>query len=344
MKMGDERFAIALEAVRATPFEQRPGEPTPWGYYRRLFSANGDNAGERRKRLGYYEDVFRVSAVDPVGLDILEAGSGFGIGLISIACLGAGSVVGVELVEWQADWARAWVSRLEPSLSGRIRVEPGNVGSLPVPDESLDVVLSLEAISHYLEYEPFLVEARRVLRPGGKLVVSDGNNILNPAIRRRTVEMWAQHEADPRITPSAVPEGEYDPWQLVEHRRRVVLEEAPSVPDDEAWRLALKTSGMVRGEIVEAVHRYLESGVEPDCPYRPGTLIVHPTQEIVIERLFDPYELADEIAGHGFEVKVRGHWAGAAGRGQRIANDALAAGGRATIRFARGFRIIATKR
>jgi SAM-dependent methyltransferase len=344
MGMGDERFAAALEAVRTTPFEQRPGEPTPWGYYGRLFSANGDQSGERRKRLRYYADVFRVAGVDPAGLDILEAGSGFGIGLISIACLGAGSVTGVELVGWQADWARTCVSRLEPSLAARIRVAEGDVGSLPVADESLDVVLSLEAISHYLEYGPFLAEAGRVLRPGGRLIVSDGNNILNAATRRRTVEMWAQHEADPRIAPSAVPEGEYDPWQLVEHRRRVVLEEAPSLSDDEVWRLAFNTSGMVRSEIVEAVRRYLESGVEPDCPYRPGTLIVHPTQEIVIERLFDPYELGAEIAAHGFDVRVRGHWAGATGRGPRIANDVLAAMGRVTMRFARGFRIVATKR
>src|SRR5580765_1137979 len=251
----EERFAAALEAVRATPFEQRPGEPTPSGYYGALFSANGDPSGEPRKRLAYYADVFRVAQVDPAGLDILEAGSGFGIGLISVACLGAGSVVGVELVRWQADWARACVSRLEPSLAARIRVEPGNVGSLPVPDESLDVVLSLEAISHYLDYHPFLLEARRVLRPGGKLVVSDGNNILNPTIKRRTVEMWAEHEADPRTAPSAISEGEYDPWQLVEHRRRVVLEAAPSLSDEHAWRLALNTSGMVRAEIADAVQR-----------------------------------------------------------------------------------------
>jgi hypothetical protein len=101
---------------------------------------------------------------------------------------------------------------------------------------------------------------------------------------------------------------------------------------------------MVRGEILEVVRRFQDAGIEPDRPYRPGTLIVHPEQEMVIERLFDPYELGAEIAGYGFDVRVLGHWAGASGPGRRAVNDALAALGRTTMRFARGFRIIATKR
>jgi len=108
--------------------------------------------------------------------------------------------------------------------------------------------------------------------------------------------------------------------------------------------IALNTSGMVSAEVVDAAHRFRESGVAPSRPYRQGTLIVHPEQEMVIERLFDPYELGDEIAAHGFDVRVRGHWAGASGRGRRVVNDALASLGRATMRFARGFRIVATKR
>jgi len=337
-------FGRAMDVARATPFGERPGDPTPWGYYGALLAANGDREAEERKRLGYYEDLFRVARVDPDGKDVLEAGSGFGIGLISVACLGARSVTGVELVAWQAEWARACVARLEPPLRERIRIEIGNVGALPLGPASLDVVLSLEAISHYLDYEPFLREAARVLRPGGTLIVSDGNNILNEGIRRRTEEMWAEHEADPRTAPRTVPEGEYDPWQLVDHRRRIALGAEPGLADEDAWMIALNTSGMVSAEVVDAAHRFRESGVAPSRPYRQGTLIVHPEQEMVIERLFDPYELGDEIAAHGFDVRVRGHWAGASGRGRRVVNDALASLGRATMRFARGFRIVATKR
>ena len=170
-----------------------------------------------------------------------------------------------------------------------------------------------------------------MLRPGGTLIVSDGNNVRNAKIRRHTEQMWSDHESDPRSTPPDTLAD--DPWQLVEHRRRIVAEAAPELDRDVVWRLALNTSGMVHGEITEAVARYLETGVEPDQPYRPGTLIVHPDQEIVIERLFDPYELADEIAAHGFTVRVRGHWGGASSRGFQLANDVLASLGRMTMRL-----------
>lgn len=333
-----------MQAARQTPFSERPDDPTPWGYYGDLLTAPDNHAEHERKRLAYYEDLFRIAHVEPQGLDVLEAGSGFGVGLIAVACLGARSVTGVELVGWQADWAKACVARLEPELGSRIHVETGNIVQLPAADGSLDLVLSLEAISHYLYYTPFLAEAARVLRPGGTLIVSDGNNALNATVRRNTEEMWAEHEADPRIAPRRVPEGHYDPWQLVEHRHRIALEAEPTLSDDDAWRLALNTSGMVRAEVADAARAYVETGTEPDRPYRPGTLIVHPEQEIVIERLFDPYELGDEIAGYGFDVSVRGHWGGAAGPAWRVANDALAALGRLSMRYARAFRIVARKR
>jgi SAM-dependent methyltransferase len=341
----EERLALfsrALEAVRTTPFEERPDDPTPAGYYGALF--RGDPA-QTRKRLGYYADLFRVAGVDVRGTRVLEAGSGFGVGLVALACLGAGSVTGVELVDWQAAWARECVRRLEPALRPRIQVHTGNVGQLPVDDGSTDVLLSLEAISHYLDYKPFLDEARRVLVRGGTLIVSDGNNARNPKIRHATERMWEEHESDPRLpgSPSMEP-GEYDPWRLVDHRRRIVLETAPGLDEQTSWRLALNTSGMVRAQIEEATQRYVSEGVEPASPYRVGTLVVHPEQEIVIERLFDPYELGREIAGHGFDVRVRGHWAGASSRYLQIANDVLAALGPMTMRFARGFRIIARRR
>jgi SAM-dependent methyltransferase len=337
-------FSAALAVVRETPFDPRPNDPNPAGYYKALFDEAADRAGAERKRLGYYADLFRVARLDPAGARIVEAGSGFGVGLVALACLGAGRVSGIEIVDWQAEWARECVARLDPPLRRRIDVHTGDVGRMPLDDSSVDVLLSLEAISHYLDYEPFLHEARRVLRPGGTLIVSDGNNALNRRIVRATERMWADHESDPRLAPSpSVDEGEYDPWRLVDHRRRIVLETAPELPDDTAWRLAFNTSGMVRRQIVEATERYLATGEEPDSPYRPGVLIVHPDQEIVIERLFDPYELGREIAALGFDVRVRGHWAGATGRRHQLANDALAALGPLSMRFARGFRIIATR-
>lgn len=49
----------------------------------------------------------------------------------------------------------------------------GDVRSLPLADESVDAVVSVDAIHHLPAFETVLAEVKRVLRPGGVLVVRD---------------------------------------------------------------------------------------------------------------------------------------------------------------------------
>lgn len=63
--------------------------------------------------------------------------------------------------------------RLYPKLSylkmGHILA---NAEYLPIKDNSFDVVLNLSAIDHFDDYKKFIREAYRVLKPGGKFLVS----------------------------------------------------------------------------------------------------------------------------------------------------------------------------
>ena len=169
-------------AIAAMEFEVAPGEPTPIGYYG---DALGASSSERDraldKLLRFYLDVFETAERPPRGLKVLEAGSGFGLGLVAIASLGAAEANGLEIVPWQVEHALRIREVLPPEVRNRVQPVAGDVAALPYASDTLDVVLSLEAISHYLEYRPFLDEAHRVLRRGGVLVVSDGNNGLEPA-------------------------------------------------------------------------------------------------------------------------------------------------------------------
>ena len=64
-----------------------------------------------------------------------------------------------------------------------------------------------------------------------------------------------------------------------------------------------------------------------------------------MERMFNPFSLAREIVGQGFDVRVEGYWGGAQGSGLlRAANRMLAAASRVTMPTARAFRIAAHKR
>jgi SAM-dependent methyltransferase len=334
-------YGGAIDRIRNLDFEYKPNEPTPHGYYGHLLDEPSPLQQEYLdRRIRYFRDFLEFADRDIRGADVLEAGSGFGLGLVLLASLGARKVRGIEIVPWMVDFACRARDVLPDELRDRTEPTVGSVISLPYEEAEFDIVLSLEAISHYLDYRPFLAEAHRVLRPGGVLVVSDGNNGLNPITRRKTVDIWAGHEVD----PGPVSTDTDNPWLFVPKRQQIIADAFPQLDRDEAHRLALHTSGMVREQIVEAVSRYVEDGVLPRGPYRRGELSIHPEMEIVMERLFNPYALKREIESFGFRCKLRGHWAGASGKlTHRVADRVLGSLGPLTICSARGFRIAAYK-
>jgi SAM-dependent methyltransferase len=330
-----------VDAVRGVPFDGPPSEPTPRTYYPELLAENATVREKAiRKQIRYLRDIFQVVALTTIdGLDVLDAGSGFALGLLGVACLGAGRAIGVELVGAQVNWARRCLEFLPARLSRRVHLRSGNATDLPVEDESVDIVLSLEAISHYLDYRPFLAEAWRVLKPGGSLIISDGNNGLNPLIRRRTLALWSLHEQPPgrKRRPGY-------PFYFVDKRSEIITRAYGELSAREVSAIALNTSGMVREEVLDAARHYVETGVLPAQRHRRTQVTVHPTHEMVMERLFNPFSLAKELRRCGFDTNMRGYWGGASGRTSlRWANRALSAVTPVSIVTARGFRIAAVK-
>lgn len=62
---------------------------------------------------------------------------------------------------------------------------------LPFRDGFADVVLSLSAIDHYNDYPSFFAEAYRILRPGGKILISSHLDIpAAPQDRGNKVQKW----------------------------------------------------------------------------------------------------------------------------------------------------------
>ena len=172
-------------------------------------------------------------------------------------------------------------------------------------------MLSIEALSHYLDYQRFLAEAHRVLRRGGKLLVVDGNNGLNPSTRRYCNRIWALHERD-------IVNGGSRSLASVPKRQRIIHERFPELDVSEAHTLALRTAGMVRDEIHEAVHTYLDSGKLP-----PRRLRARPTLRPSRTRDGDgaPVQPILSRTGNPF-ARLRGAAPGLLGRGEWPANGA----------------------
>lgn len=65
----------------------------------------------------------------------------------------------------------------------------GDARQLPVPDETVDAVLLLDALHHMPEGEAVIADAARVLRPGGVLVVLE----FDPTTVRGRLLVAAEH-------------------------------------------------------------------------------------------------------------------------------------------------------
>jgi SAM-dependent methyltransferase len=310
-------------------------DPFLYSYWESLRSPSGC---EREVR--HLTDLFGLARRRPETRTILDAGCGFGAHMLISLLLGAKRVSGVETYAGMVKSVQAYVPLLPEELSCRFDIVQASVTDVPFEDGEFDVVLSNEAISHYLQVDGFIAEAARVLKPGGVVLVSDGNNDLNFVMRRRIHRMWEAFELGPgnRVV-EGYPIG--DPCQ--KRRTDFVATTYPGIDEADRERIAKGTFGKTYEEVAHACDRFLATGQIPKTFFRPGVPPVDP-DGVVPERLFDPHQLGRAFEQHGFAVKVYGHWGGAAGNGVvRAANRALRPFSSVAMRTARAFRIVAVK-
>ncbi len=156
------------------------------------------------------------------GQTVLDLGSGGGIDvLLSARRVGpSGKVYGLDMTDDMLSLARE-----NQRKAGATNVEflKGTIEAIPLPDNSVDVIISNCVINLSVDKDAALREAFRVLKPGGRFAVSDVviRGDAPPEVRR-SMELWvgcvagALRDDDyvSKLQAAGFMDVELDPWRV----------------------------------------------------------------------------------------------------------------------------------
>jgi SAM-dependent methyltransferase len=157
-------------------------------FYNTVYAPGASNTGRLADRLIARFELHRTDAVSRLiegGGHLLDVGSG-DARLLAQCAKRFSRLTGVDLADVRVRGAAADVSSRFPN----VRFVQADIDTgLPLQAESVDVVTSVAVIGFIFDPLPLLEELRRVLRPGGQLIVE----VLNLAYLPRRMALLTGH-------------------------------------------------------------------------------------------------------------------------------------------------------
>ena len=204
------------------------------------------------------------------GQTVLDLGSGGGIDvLLSAKRVGpTGRVYGLDMTDEMLALAH---ENQQKAAATNVEFLKGTIEAIPLPDQTVDVIISNCVINLSSDKDAVLREAFRVLKPGGRFAVSDV--IVRghvPADVQRSMELWvgciagALEEADyaSKLQAAGFADVEVEPWRIYQVKdARAFLADAGLDVD----RVAREVDGRFASAFVRARKPQAVACCGPEC-------------------------------------------------------------------------------
>ncbi|MCG8403854.1 MAG: methyltransferase domain-containing protein [Phycisphaerales bacterium] len=121
----------------------------------------------------FMEELYRWRRDDPAPFDLLDIGSGTGtwVAMVAGSPLPSRQLVGLDYSLSMCGVAHGKAQEIDEDAPSFLN---GDAEHLPFRDQSFDVVTCSNSFHHYPHQREAVREMRRVLRPGGRLMLIDG--------------------------------------------------------------------------------------------------------------------------------------------------------------------------
>lgn len=155
---------------------------------REYFAAVAEQWDEMRA--DYFDESVREAAIARAGLsaDMVVADVGTGTGFMAEGL--APLVQRVYAIDASAEMLRVLEQKLRQQGVANVEMRQGDGLALPLDDASVDAVFANMVLHHIVEPPLALAEMVRVLKPGGRVVITDADEHDHEWMRTEMADVW----------------------------------------------------------------------------------------------------------------------------------------------------------